>query len=224
MVVASRIHEFVTKRPASFRVWLRSRAIEQLADQHRRHVTAEMRTVRREKSFNDASSMAIARTLLSETPSKILQRNEFAEQVRDLIESLNNNDREMLTLRHAEGLTNSDSTQTIRSGVEPTRRKSGGCGIGRRHLLGRGHMTHTQIGSDREDLLGQVVDEFFESVAHGETPDISDYLRRYPEIADLLKIVIPAMRATEHAATRSEPTSFQDASPPEKQLSEFFCS
>ena len=51
MVVVRRIGEFVTKRPASFRVWLRSRAIEQLVVQHRRHVTAEMRTVRRETAF-----------------------------------------------------------------------------------------------------------------------------------------------------------------------------
>ncbi len=82
-------------------------------------------------------------------------------------------------------------------------------------------MTDTQVGCDREDRLGQVVDEFFEAVAHGETPDISDYLRRYPEIADLLKVVIPAMLATEHAAARSEPASFQDTIPQEKQLGDF---
>ncbi len=117
IVVTRRIGEFVTKRPASFRVWLRSRAIEQLVVQHRRHVTAEMRTVRRETAFNDVSSMAIARTLLSETPSKMLQRNEFAEQVRDLIESLNDNDREMLTLRHAEGLTNHEAAEVLN--IEP---------------------------------------------------------------------------------------------------------
>jgi RNA polymerase sigma-70 factor (ECF subfamily) len=117
MVVARRIHEFVTKRPASFRVWLRSRAIEQLADQHRRHVTAEMRTVRREKKLHDASSMAIALTLLSETPSKMLQRSELAEQVRDLIESLNKKDREILTLRHAEGLSNDEIAEALQ--IEP---------------------------------------------------------------------------------------------------------
>jgi RNA polymerase sigma-70 factor (ECF subfamily) len=130
MVVARRIDEFVVKRPASFRVWLRSRAIEQLVVQHRRHVTAEMRTVRRERAFNDASSMAIARTLFSETPSKMLQRIEFAEQVRELIESLNENDREMLTLRHAEGLTNNEAAETL--GIEPvTARKRYGRALSR---------------------------------------------------------------------------------------------
>ena len=125
MVVARRIDEFVTKRPASFRVWLRSRAIEQLVVQHRRHVKAEMRTVHREKSFNDASSMAIARTLLSETPSKMLQRIELAEQVRDLIESLNENDREMLTLRHAEGLTNGEIAEALNLDPNTARKRYG---------------------------------------------------------------------------------------------------
>lgn len=123
MVVIRRIEEFLSKRPSSFRVWLRSRALEQLADQHRRHVTAEMRTVRREN--NDASSMAIARTLLSETPSKMLQRSELAEQVRDLIESLNENDREMLTLRHAEGLTNGEISEALNLDPKTARKRYG---------------------------------------------------------------------------------------------------
>jgi RNA polymerase sigma-70 factor (ECF subfamily) len=123
MVVIRRIEEFLSKRPSSFRVWLRSRALEQLADQHRRHVTAEMRTVRREN--NDASSMAIARTLLSETPSKMLQRSELAEQVRDLIESLNENDREILTLRHAEGLTNGEISEALNLDPNTARKRYG---------------------------------------------------------------------------------------------------
>ena len=123
IVVIRRIEEFLSKRPSSFRVWLRSRALEQLADQHRRHVTAEMRTVRREN--NDASSMAIARTLLSETPSKMLQRSELAEQVRDLIESLNENDREMLTLRHAEGLTNGEISEALNLDPRTARKRYG---------------------------------------------------------------------------------------------------
>jgi RNA polymerase sigma-70 factor (ECF subfamily) len=61
--------------------------------------------------------MAIARTLLSKTPSKVLQRSELAEQIRDLIESLNENDREILTLRHAEGLTNAEIAEALN--IEP---------------------------------------------------------------------------------------------------------
>ena len=118
IVVIRRIDEFVSKRPASFRVWLRSRVIEQLADQYRRHVSAEMRSVRRERCFSDVSSMAIARTLLSEAPSKVLQKKELAGRVCELIESLRDIDREVLTLRHAEGLTNSEMAEAL--SIDPT--------------------------------------------------------------------------------------------------------
>ena len=37
-------------------------------------------------------------------------------------------------------------------------------------------MTDVQTSKDREALLGQVVDEFFESVTHGGLPDVSDYV------------------------------------------------
>ena len=125
MVVVRRIDEFVSKRPVCFRVWLRSRVIEQLADQYRRHIVAEKRSIRREKSFRDASSMAIARTLLSETPSKMYQKREVTEQVRDLIESLRDIDREVLTLRHAEGLTNQETAEALNLDPMTARKRYG---------------------------------------------------------------------------------------------------
>ncbi len=82
-------------------------------------------------------------------------------------------------------------------------------------------MTDAQISKDREALLGQVVEEFFECVDQGKWPDMSDYLRRYPEIADQLKVVIPAMLATERAAHRSERLSIRDTVSTEKRLGDF---
>jgi RNA polymerase sigma-70 factor (ECF subfamily) len=41
----------------------------------------------------------------------------LAKQVSDLIESLNDNDREMLTLRHAEGLTTAEVAEALN--IEP---------------------------------------------------------------------------------------------------------
>ena len=82
-------------------------------------------------------------------------------------------------------------------------------------------MTHMPTSHDRDDLLGRVVDEFFGSVALGEKPDVSDYLRRYPEIADLLKVAIPAMRAAEDAAIGSPGQSVQRTIPTTRQLGDF---
>ncbi|MCA9216585.1 MAG: sigma-70 family RNA polymerase sigma factor [Planctomycetales bacterium] len=125
MVIIRRVSEFISKRPASFRVWLRSRAIEQLVDQYRRHVGADKRSVRRERDLSNVSSMAIARTLLSETPSKVMQKRELAEQVCDLIESLREIDREVLTLRHAEGLTNNEVAEALNIDPVTARKRYG---------------------------------------------------------------------------------------------------
>ena len=82
-------------------------------------------------------------------------------------------------------------------------------------------MTDAQISKDREALLGQVVEDFFECVDQGKWPEMSDYLRRYPEIADQLKVVIPAMLATERAAHRSERLSIRDTVSTERRLGDF---
>ena len=42
-------------------------------------------------------------------------------------------------------------------------------------------------------LLGQVADEFTERLHQGEQPDVEEYARRYPEIAELLCQVLPAL-------------------------------
>jgi serine/threonine protein kinase/Tfp pilus assembly protein PilF len=45
-----------------------------------------------------------------------------------------------------------------------------------------------------EDRVGQVADEFTERLHRGEQPDVEDYARRYPAIADLLRQVLPALQ------------------------------
>ncbi len=125
LVVTRRISEFVAKRPATSRVWLRSRAIEQLTDEYRRHILAQKRTVRREHEFNDVSSLVIARALVADTPSKMLQRRELAEQIQDLVKSLEAIDREILMLRHGEGLTNAESAEALEILPATARRRYG---------------------------------------------------------------------------------------------------
>lgn len=125
LAIVRRIDEFLGKRPASFRVWLRGRAIEQVVDQYRRHVRTEKRSVRRETDMYDVSSIAIARTLFSNSPSKMLQKRELIARIRELIEGLSETDREILTLRHAEGLSNSEAAEALDLNLEATRKRYG---------------------------------------------------------------------------------------------------
>ena len=71
------------------------------------------------------SSIAIARKLFTDTPSKILEKNETQDRVRNLIAELGDNDREILTLRHIEGLTNAEIADLMRTKPNTVRQKYG---------------------------------------------------------------------------------------------------
>ena len=134
IVIAKRIGDFIKRRPTSFRIWIRRKALEQLVDQLRRHVGAKKRSVYKEQHLSDISSIAIARKLLSDTPSKILQKIELQEQVRGLIEQLSENDREVLSLRHVEGLSNTEVADLL--DIDPnTARQRYGRALRRFHRL-----------------------------------------------------------------------------------------
>jgi serine/threonine protein kinase len=45
-----------------------------------------------------------------------------------------------------------------------------------------------------EALVGQVADEFTERLKAGEQPDIEQYAQRYPQIADVLRQLLPALQ------------------------------
>ena len=52
-------------------------------------------------------------------------------------------------------------------------------------------------------LIGKAVEEYFALEDHGELPDLSEFLNKYPEIADILKTVIPALQVAEEEADAS---------------------
>ena len=52
-------------------------------------------------------------------------RSELQEQVREVIDSLNANDREVLTLRHAEGLSNGEAAELLAIDAGTARKRHG---------------------------------------------------------------------------------------------------
>lgn len=82
-------------------------------------------------------------------------------------------------------------------------------------------MTNTQSKSKRDELLGRAVDEFFQAAQAGQTPDVADYVKRYPEIADLIKVAIPAMWVAEQSAFRSGSQPVASSNCSEAQLGDF---
>lgn len=92
----------------SFFLWIRIVALQTLQNMHRFHY-AQKRTVVRERSidfWSQAAHMNEEFMASITSPSQRAMRNEMFAKVSQAIESLSPNDREVITLRHFEELTN----------------------------------------------------------------------------------------------------------------------
>lgn len=134
LVIANRIVKFAKQRPTTFRIWIRQEAIEQVIDHQRRHIGAKKRSVKRERSLSDISGLAIARSLVSNSPSKLARKEETRQQVFELIEQLKERDREVLSMRHAEGLSNKEVADVLQLDVNTCRQRYGRA-LRRLHVL-----------------------------------------------------------------------------------------
>ena len=115
-MASQRIDDFLTRRPATFRLWLRGTALEQLIDARRYH-RAQKRSLERDLCISDASSLALARAFAGSGPADRLLRREAAGQVRRALAALTPADREILIMRHGEGLSNAETAELLQ--VDP---------------------------------------------------------------------------------------------------------
>jgi RNA polymerase sigma-70 factor (ECF subfamily) len=106
-----RLAEFVEDRPVPFYVWLRQLALERLIEQHRRHIRAKKRSVKREEGvvsmLPDESLQKLAERLAANgsSPSAQLQHEDQQHQLTQALGQLKESDRELLVLRHLEHLS-----------------------------------------------------------------------------------------------------------------------
>jgi RNA polymerase sigma-70 factor (ECF subfamily) len=109
-----RLDEYLRDRPMAFYPWLRHFAWERLVDMHRRHIQGQGRSVTREQARDaglpDASSAALVDRLVGSgtSPSQRLIRAELRERVQAALARLGPRDREVLVLRHLEGLSTAE--------------------------------------------------------------------------------------------------------------------
>lgn len=105
-----RLPAYVDERPIAFYPWLRQIAWNRLIDLHRRHILAGNRAVDREVSIDlppsSQSLHRLAQRFLSREPSPAARivRHELQRRVREAIERLAPEFREVLVLRHIEQL------------------------------------------------------------------------------------------------------------------------
>jgi RNA polymerase sigma-70 factor (ECF subfamily) len=103
--VVRRMDDFLRRRPMPFHLWVRKTAYERLVDLRRHHRRAR-RSVDREAALLDQSSRLLARSLLAggSSPSERVEAQELDERVARAVGELAEVDREILLLRHGEGL------------------------------------------------------------------------------------------------------------------------
>ena len=108
-----RIEDYLQRCPMSFRVWLRQTANEQIMMMCRRHMGAQRRSVEREVSLPNHSSVALARQLMNSGPSKEMRRRELASSVHKAVDRLSEADREILLMRNFEELSNQEAAEAL---------------------------------------------------------------------------------------------------------------
>ena len=103
-----------------FYLWLRSLTGQKLIDMHRQHLGAKMRDAAQEVSLYrgalpQASSVSLAAQLLGRltSASRAAIRAETQIRVQEALNSMDPMDREVLTLRHFEMLSNEEAAQVL---------------------------------------------------------------------------------------------------------------
>ncbi|MCA9215699.1 MAG: protein kinase [Planctomycetales bacterium] len=75
--------------------------------------------------------------------------------------------------------------------------------------------------SDFESLLAHVADEYSEKLSDGEQPDIEEYARMHPAIADAIRRVLPAIHALDNSSSSATPLAQQAGYAPHETLGDF---
>ena len=220
MEATRRLEEYLEKRPMPFRVWLVRTARENYL-RLRRHATAARRSVSQEEMLPEQSSVMLARQLAAPggTPSQNVANAELAARVQVALARLDETDREILMLRAFEGLTNAEVAQVLDLGrlcrQQAVRPGSVQAQAGARGRRRDGGLTMTDREHDDEvfSRVGRIADEFTDRVNRGDTPDLEEYLRRHPELSDVLRPVLQAVLALKSDRRRPADSDQPDPHP-----------
>lgn len=110
-------------------LWLRHLAGEKLIQAHRRHLSAQKRDAGREQAIQGGApavtsqSLAIQLSAKITSPSNAAQKNEAKDQLALALEQMDDLDREVLTLRHFEQLSNRETADVLKMNYETVKKR-----------------------------------------------------------------------------------------------------
>jgi RNA polymerase sigma-70 factor (ECF subfamily) len=143
----NRLDAYLQRPTLPFRLWLRQIAFDRALKARRHHLDTARRALRKEMPLPDRSSLILARQLLASgsTPSHQLNQRDLARRLRQAVTQLAPADREVVIMRHFEGLSNQEVACLL--GIDPaTASKRHGRAMLRLHrILFEGGMTESQL-------------------------------------------------------------------------------
>jgi RNA polymerase sigma-70 factor (ECF subfamily) len=119
---SQRLADYLRNPSLPFHLWLRQIARDHVIDAHRRHRATARRSVDREQGlfahgglFDDRSSLDLAAQLRDSelTPAAEALRRELQTRFHATLLRLDDDDREIILLRHFEQLSNSEAAQSL---------------------------------------------------------------------------------------------------------------
>jgi RNA polymerase sigma-70 factor (ECF subfamily) len=115
-----RLNDYLHNPAMPFHLWLRHIAKDHVIDAHRRHRQAQRRSMDREQPIvpailADHSSFELAGQLLDQelTPASAAIRHELQRRLNEAIATLEDDDREVILMRHAEQLSNQEAAAAL---------------------------------------------------------------------------------------------------------------
>lgn len=151
---SQRLNDYLRDPKLPFGLWLRQMAQDRIIDLHRRHRVARRRSLDREqqaaRGFGDKSSLELAAQLRDPelTPAAATLRKELHGRFVEAIDRLEDEDREILLMRHFEQLTNSEAAELL--GLSQP-------AAGMRHLRALRRLREV-LGETGEDESGQLAE------------------------------------------------------------------
>jgi RNA polymerase sigma-70 factor (ECF subfamily) len=116
---SQRLNEYLVNPAMPFHLWLRHIAQDHLIDAHRRHRQAKRRSVDRERrmqaGLRDHSSIELIGQLIDRelTPATAAIRQEMQERFQTAVACLEDDDRDVILMRHFEQLSNQEVAETL---------------------------------------------------------------------------------------------------------------
>jgi RNA polymerase sigma-70 factor, ECF subfamily len=121
---SQRLADYLRNPTLPFHLWLRQIANDRVIDAHRRHRQAARRSMDRERPMaaartlgfaDDRSSLDLAAQLRdpSPTPAALALRHELECRFQDALSRLEDDDREIILLRHFEQLSNGEAARAL---------------------------------------------------------------------------------------------------------------